>query len=169
MSKPLLILGVLAAFSWNDCAAAQQPSAEQIARGKYLASIAGCNDCHTPGYFLGKPDMSRHLGGSDVGFEVGNTGTFVGPNLTPDKETGLGDWSRGEIIAALRTGVRPDGRLLSRIMPWPALAILTDADAGAIADYLRSLPPLHNPVPGPFGPKERPPLPVMALRPPSAK
>lgn len=169
MSKLLLIIGVLAASSWIDGAAAQQPSAEQIARGKYLASIGGCNDCHTPGYFLAKPDMSRHLAGSDVGFEVGDTGTFLGPNLTPDKETGLGDWSRDEIIAALRTGVRPDGRILSRIMPWPALAILSDADAGAIADYLRSLPPVHNPVPGPFGPKERPPVPVMTLLPPPPK
>jgi hypothetical protein len=41
----------------------------QIARGRYLVSVAGCNDCHTPGYFFGKPDMTRYLGGSDVGYE----------------------------------------------------------------------------------------------------
>ena len=42
----------------------------QIARGEYLVTLGGCNYCHTPGYFLGKPDMSRFLGGSDVGFEI---------------------------------------------------------------------------------------------------
>jgi hypothetical protein len=45
----------------------------------------GCNDCHTPGYFFGKPDMARFLGGSEVGFEIPGLGVFHGPNLTPDK------------------------------------------------------------------------------------
>ena len=58
--------------------------------GKYLVTISGCNDCHTPGYFFGKPDMSRFLGGSDVGFEIPGLGVFVGPNITPDRETGIG-------------------------------------------------------------------------------
>src|SRR4051794_37241915 len=58
----------------------------QITRGKYLVTLGGCNDCHTPGYFLGKPDMSRFLGGSDVGFEIPGQGVFVGPNITPDKK-----------------------------------------------------------------------------------
>jgi hypothetical protein len=62
----------------------------QVARGKYLTSVIPCTDCHTPGIFLGKPDMTRYLGGSDVGFDVPGLGVFYGPNLTPDKETGLG-------------------------------------------------------------------------------
>jgi mono/diheme cytochrome c family protein len=56
----------------------------QIERGRYLTQIAGCSDCHTPGHFLGNPDMSRFLGGSDVGFEVPGVGIVYGPNLTPD-------------------------------------------------------------------------------------
>jgi len=48
----------------------------QAARGKYLLSIIPCTDCHTPGTFLGKPDMSRYLGGSEVGFEVPGLGVF---------------------------------------------------------------------------------------------
>ena len=76
----------------------------QIARGKYLVGIAGCNDCHTPGYFFGKPDMARFLGGSDVGFEIPGLGVFVGRNITPDKETGIGNWTDDEIITALQTG-----------------------------------------------------------------
>ena len=63
----------------------------QIERGKYLVSIIPCTDCHTPGSFLGRPDMKHYLGGSDVGFEIPGLGVFYAPNLTPDKETGLGE------------------------------------------------------------------------------
>jgi mono/diheme cytochrome c family protein len=123
----------------------------EIARGKYLVTISGCNDCHTPGYFFGKPDMARFLGGSDVGFEIPGLGVFVGPNLTPD-ETGLGDWSAEQIITALQTGVRPDGRQLAPIMPWHAFASLSHEDVAAIAAFLKDLPPVSNKVPDPVGP-----------------
>src|SRR5438270_5738181 len=96
-----------------------------VARGKYLVTIASCHDCHTPGYFLGKPDMARYLGGSNVGFEMPGLGVFVAPNLTPDPETGLGKWTEAQIVTALRTGKRPDGRELAPIMPWRAFANLT--------------------------------------------
>jgi mono/diheme cytochrome c family protein len=128
----------------------------QIERGKYLVTLGGCSDCHTPGYFLGKPDMSRYLGGSDVGFTIPGVGAFVGRNLTPDKDTGLGNWTAEQIITAFTTGVRPDGRRLAPIMPWDALSHLTPEDAQAIAAYLKSLPPVNNTVPGPFGPNEKP-------------
>ena len=65
----------------------------EIARGKYLVTVGSCTDCHTPGSFFGKPDMSKYLGGSDVGFAIPHLGVFVGPNLTPDKATGLGNWT----------------------------------------------------------------------------
>ncbi|HEX9167942.1 MAG TPA: cytochrome c [Roseiarcus sp.] len=127
-----------------------------IARGKYLVTLASCNDCHTPGYFLGKPDFSRTLGGSDVGFAIPGLGAFVGPNLTPDKETGLGKWTDDQTISAITAGVTPDGRRLAPIMPYAGLSHLTSDDAHAIVAYLRSLPPVKNAVPGPFGPKETP-------------
>ena len=82
----------------------------QIARGRYLVTIAGCSDCHTPGALLGAPDMKRYLGGSDVGFAIPGAGVFVGENLTPDKDTGLGKWTDGQIIAAIRTGKTPEGQ-----------------------------------------------------------
>jgi mono/diheme cytochrome c family protein len=128
----------------------------QVERGKYLVTITGCNDCHTPGALLGKPDFSRTLGGSDVGFGIPGVGVFVGQNLTPDKETGLGGWTTDQIIAAITKGERPDGRKLFPVMPWPALANLTADDAQAIVAYLKSLPPVKNAVPGPFGPTEVP-------------
>ncbi|WP_342238058.1 c-type cytochrome [Inquilinus sp. OTU3971] len=126
----------------------------QIARGKYLVTISGCNDCHTPGYFFGRPDMSRFLGGSDVGFEIPGQGVFVGPNITPDKETGIGSWTREQIVTAIQGGKRPDGRMLAPIMPWHAFAQLTADDAMAIVAFLQSSAPVHNQVPGPFKPGE---------------
>jgi len=140
-----------------------------VARGKYLVTLGGCQDCHTPGHFFGKPDAARVLGGSEVGFEIPGLGVFYGPNLTPDKATGLGGWTDAQIIAAFRTGVRPDGRALAPIMPWRALAVLTDQDAAAIVAFLRSLPPVNNMVPGPFGPTQTPTSFVMKIVPPGAK
>jgi len=127
----------------------------QVARGEYLVTIGGCNDCHTPGYFLGNPDMSKFLGGSDVGFEIPGLGVFVGPNITPDKETGIGSWTPEQIVTAMQTGKRPDGRILAPIMPWHAFAQLTADDATAIAAFLQSLKPVSNKVPGPFKPGEK--------------
>jgi mono/diheme cytochrome c family protein len=140
-----------------------------VARGKYLVTIASCHDCHTPGYFLGKRDMARYLGGSDVGFELPGLGVFHGPNLTPDKETGLGNWTDAQVLAALQTGVRPDGRVLAPIMPWRAFASLTKQDAEAIVAFLRSVPPVSHKAPGPFGPTETPTSFVMKVVPPAGK
>src|SRR5256885_325931 len=82
----------------------EAPAQDAVARGKYLTTFGGCHDCHTPGYFFGKPDEKRHLAGSEVGFEIPGMGVFHGPNLTPDKDTGLGNWSAAEIVTALQTG-----------------------------------------------------------------
>lgn len=153
-------------MAFINAAGAQQAQAE---RGKYLVSIAGCNDCHTPGYFFGKPEMDRYLGGSEVGFEIPGLGVFHGPNLTPDPETGLGNWNIGQIVTALQTGKRPDGRELAPIMPWRAFANLTKDDATAVAVFLKSLTPVKNKVPGPFGPNEKPTAFVMKVVPGEGK
>ena len=139
-----------------------------IERGEYLVTFGGCNDCHTPGYLFGRPDLSRFLGGSDVGFEIPGQGVFFGPNLTPDKQTGLGNWSPDEIVTAIQTGVRPDGRELAPIMPWHALAKLTPDDANAIVAFLRSLKPVSNQVPGPFRPGEKVSSFMFRIMPPGA-
>jgi mono/diheme cytochrome c family protein len=158
---------MLAIFALAAAASAQaQSSRVEVARGKYLVQFGGCNDCHTPGHFFGKPDMTKALSGSEVGFEIPDLGVFHGPNLTPDKETGLGNWSKAQIVTALQKGTRPDGRVLAPIMPWKAFANLTKRDAEAIAAYLKSLPPVKNKVPGPFGPKEKPTSFVMKIVPP---
>ena len=135
---------------------AEAADREQVQRGRYLVTLGLCNDCHTPGYFFWKPDTARFLGGSEVGFDLPGVGVFHGPNLTPDKETGIGEWSADDIVRAIQTGTRPDGRVLAPIMPWHAFAELTKQDALAIAAFLKSLPAVSNKVPGPFGPTETP-------------
>ena len=163
--------GAVVASLVLTCASLQAALAADpaVERGKYLVNIAGCNDCHTPGYFLGKPDMARFLGGSEVGFEIPGLGVFHGPNLTPDKETGLGGWTDAQILAALQKGTTRDGRMLAPIMPWHAFANLTPQDAQAIVAFLRSIPPVKNKVPGPFGPTEPPTGYVMKVVPPGAR
>ena len=138
-----------------------------VERGLYLVTITGCNDCHTPGGLLGSPDKTRLLGGSDVGFGDPASGVWVGENLTPDKETGLGDWTSDQIVTAITTGKVPDGRMLSPIMPWPALSQLTHDDALAIAAYLKSLPAVKNAIPGPYKGGETPAVAVSVVVPPS--
>jgi len=158
----LSALSILAAVV---ASAAVHAAESPVERGRYLVTVMGCNDCHTPGYFLGKPDFSRTLGGSDVGFAIPGSGAFVGRNLTPDKETGLGDWTDDQIITAIRAGMRPDGRKLAPIMPGQELSNLKREAAEAIVAYLRSLPAVKHAVPGPFGAKEVPTTPVMAVIP----
>jgi mono/diheme cytochrome c family protein len=157
MKRILLALAgaalLLAGIGWSDHGRA---SGTQVERGKYLVTLMGCGDCHTPGYFFGKPDMAHMLSGGDVAFEVPGLGAFVPPNLTPDDATGIGKWSKKEIVTAITTGKIPDGRVLAPPMPWRDFAILTKRDANAIADFLKSLPPVKHPIPGPFGPNEKP-------------
>jgi mono/diheme cytochrome c family protein len=129
--------------------AAASAAETQVERGNYLVTLAGCRTCHTPGVLLGKPDLTRILAGSDIGFGIPGVGVFVGGNLTPDKETGLGDWTTEQIIAAITKGVMPNGRKLFVVMPWPDYAHLSSEDAEAIAAYLNSLAPIKNAAPGP--------------------
>jgi len=129
------------------------------ARGAYLANIMHCNGCHTPRGAEGAPIMERFLAGGTIGFEIPGLGVFFPPNLTSDAETGLGAWTDAEIVAAVREGVRRDGRVLAPAMPANDYAMLSDADAADLVAYLRSLPPVVHAVPGPYGPGERAPAP----------
>jgi mono/diheme cytochrome c family protein len=135
---------------------ATQASAEtDIERGEYLSHVMVCVECHTPGLLSGG-ERGPDLAGSEVGYGIPFLGVFHGPNLTPDDETGLGAWSADDIVKAIRTGERPDGRILAPAMPWRSFAKMTDEDAYALAAYMQSVAPVSNQVPGPFGPSETP-------------
>lgn len=156
----LLFATIVALGFVNAGHAAEDP----VKRGEYLVQIMDCTGCHTPGALSGNPDMDRFLGGADIGFEIPDLGIFYPPNLTPDPETGLGEWSEADIIRATTKGVRPDGRELIPLMPWPSYSGLSRGDAQALAAYLKSLPPVTQQVPGPFAPGAVSPLPFFRLK-----
>lgn len=135
---------------------------ELVERGRYLVTIMDCTGCHTGGALIGQPDPARFLAGSGIGFG-GPFGIVYPPNLTSDKETGLGNWTDEEILAAVREGRRPDGRVLIPVMPWPSYGVLTDDDAKAMIAYLRSLKPVSFAAPKPVGPGEKATAPFLSL------
>jgi mono/diheme cytochrome c family protein len=156
------LAAIAAAVSLSPKAHAESP----VERGSYLVVVAGCNDCHTPGFFFGKPDKDKFLGGSDVGFEIPGLGVFNGRNITPDKETGIGAWTDEQIATAITTGKRPDGRQLAPIMNYAAFTHLTKEDVAAVVAYLRSIPAVHNQVAGPFKPGEKVSIFTFRIEPP---
>lgn len=156
---------------------------ELAKRGEYMVTAMGCGDCHTP-WKMGsngvpEQDKSRLLSGHPenaphptwIPKEM-QSGTFAktsltftswaGPwgvsftaNLTPDVETGLGEWTEEAFIQAIRTGKhqgQPNGRNILPPMPWFAIKNLTDEDLKAVWAYLRSIPAVKNQVPLPIPP-----------------
>ncbi|WP_439101391.1 c-type cytochrome [Congregibacter sp.] len=126
---------------------------DDVAKGRYLVNLLGCASCHTDGALIGKPDPSKTLAGSTIGIAYSNPmvnnypGAVYPPNLTPDKETGLGDWTLDDIVTLLRSGKTRHGRQTMAIMPWTSYAQLNNEDARAIGSYLLSLEPVKNKVP----------------------
>jgi mono/diheme cytochrome c family protein len=119
-------------------------------RGRYLVHAMQCPLCHTPISAETGAYDTRHFLAGGMRVSAWPWGVWFSRNLTPDRATGLGDWSEDAIIAAITRGVRPDGRRLDPMaMPWPWFSRLGAADARAIAAYLRSLPPTPNAVPPP--------------------
>jgi hypothetical protein len=141
-------------------AAAQAAENDQIARGEYLVVVATCGDCHTPGAFDGHPDLARVLSGSDVAFDTGGFGAFVGGNITPDRKTGIGKWTIEDIVKFLRTGVLPDGSPLPPIHS-QSYGSLSEEDCKAIAVYLKNIPAVEHQVPGPFKHGEKVTVPLI--------
>lgn len=148
-----IVSAALAGLTAAAMAGGADAGAPSIERGAYLAQIMDCAGCHSGRTAEGAPDPAQFLTGGPAGFEIPGLGVFWPPNLTPD-ESGLGAWSADEIVHAIRTGERPDGRMLAPIMPYGSYAVLSDADAADLAAYLKSLPPVANKVPEPVGSAE---------------
>ncbi len=112
--------------------------ASQVERGEYLAKAADCAVCHTA------PGGKEYAGGLGIRLPFG---TLYSTNITPDKETGIGNYSDQDFLNALHRGVRRDGARLYPAMPYTSYTYITDADALAIKAYLFSLPPVHAATP----------------------
>jgi hypothetical protein len=126
----------------------------RLARGRYLVeTVAGCFHCHSVheyvnGQWVHKEGM---LGAGNV-FPPGSLPLPPGaqvfaPNITPDRETGIGSWTDAEIDRALQHGIAKDGRPLFNLMPYWQYRVFTPEDAKSIVVYLRSIPPVHNALP----------------------
>jgi mono/diheme cytochrome c family protein len=100
------------------------------------------------------PNQWAALTNGDLTAWVGPWGVSFAANLTPDKATGLGGWTVDQFIKTMRTGKHLGvGRPILPPMPWFDVAVLSDADLKALFAYLRSVPPVQNPVPVPIPPK----------------
>jgi mono/diheme cytochrome c family protein len=166
-----------AALAACSHATANGPSAE---RGKYLVEISGCNDCHTPktmGPNGPALDTTKLLAGHLEQMKMppapelpagtpwavltspaltawsGPWGISFAANLTPDKNTGLGNWTENMFVTAMRTGKHMGvSRAILPPMPWQQLAAMTDDDLASVYAYLRTIPPVTNHVPDPVPP-----------------
>jgi mono/diheme cytochrome c family protein len=184
MKKTIVIGVVLTAGTMALLAASQKPAHSgggSVPRGKYLVTILGCGDCHTPkkmGPNGPEPDDTRMLAGyveeklppapaPSGPWIVSMTGqltAFAGPwgisyakNLTPDEITGIGTWSEETFAKALRTGKHMGvSRPILPPMPWNWYANMTDSDLKAVYAYLRTIPPIRNPQPEPAPPTGAP-------------
>jgi mono/diheme cytochrome c family protein len=110
----------------------------QVERGKYLALAGNCASCHTAG---------------NSGFMAGGLafhtpfGKIYSTNITPDAETGIGDWTDAQFISAMRQGIRPDGEHLYPVFPYTAFTKVTDEDVAALFAYLKSVPAIRSEAP----------------------
>ena len=160
---------------------------QMIERGKFLVTVGGCDDCHTPKSFGPngpKLDMSRRLSGHPEGTEIPPVDTSlihhwaylshdltmaVGPwgitfsaNLTPDNETGIGTWQSEMFVNAMKTGKHlgvAEGRPIMPPMPWQNMAQLSEEDLRCMFAYFKSLPAVKNKVPDPL-----PPTAILAVK-----
>jgi hypothetical protein len=121
----------------------------RLRRGQYLATSIGCLYCHSP-HDWSKREEPILPGMAGAGQQLPYTdlpGQVFAPNLTPDKETGAGNWTDDMLARSIREGIGHDGRALFGIMPFLHYRIMPDEDLASIIVYLRTLPPVRNPLP----------------------
>jgi cytochrome c553 len=172
-------IGMASATAVTARGAAQPQKEDAVKRGNYLVLTAGCHDCHTPmkmGPQGPEPDMSLALSGHPASMKLppppapsgpwfasiaatmtawaGPWGLSYTANLTPDKETGLGNYTEAQFIQTIRDGKKQGrGRPLLPPMPWPMYRNASDEDLRAIFAYVQSLRPVRNRVPLPVEPQ----------------
>jgi mono/diheme cytochrome c family protein len=126
------------------------PPSDEIARGRYwVEHVSICGDCHTPRGRLGEPIEKMHLAGVAKGPDDETV-----PNITSDRETGIGDWDEGDIVALLHTGMKPDFDNVQGLMAevvdgrdgGPGYRDVPEAELRAIARFLKTVPAVRNEV-----------------------
>jgi len=159
------IMAMAICFVPSDGAAQQASGNAAVERGRYLVTITGCHDCHSPKIEGMTPDLGRALSGRpgttplpsptkgevhaslDLTAWTGPWGYSVASNLTPDPATGIGTrYTEATFISTMRTGKKPNGTPLMPPMPAEVYQNMTDEDLRAVFAYLRTIKPIRNPV-----------------------
>lgn len=147
----LLVLGAITAVGWQVVlgpdarpvtARTFEPTASRLARGQYLVeNVASCFHCHSE-HDLDDPTGPVKAGMKGAGWNmpVPELGKIVSPNITPDRETGIGAWTDDEIARAIQEGVNKSGQPLFPLMPYMSFRNLDDEDIASIVVYLRTIP-----------------------------
>jgi len=125
----------LTAIDPGKAATQETPDPDMVARGSYLARAADCMPCHT------SARDKTYAGGLRMNTPFG---VMYSPNITPDRETGIGAWTFDEFKKALHSGIRADGRFLYPTMPFDAFTKISEDDLKALWSYIRSLPPIKQ-------------------------
>ena len=130
-------VGLLAGLTAPRAVSAQtSPSADLVARGKYVFGATGGCGCHT------EKDRPVNSGGRKYD---GPFGTVYSSNITPDQQTGIGGWTDEQIITAIRLGRRPNGERLIPVHPYPVFNGMAAEDLRALVAFLRTIPPVNRP------------------------
>ena len=154
----IVLLGITFTIGWRPFIGAKkraltdrkfEATPQRLARGKYLVEgVTGCFGCHTEADWS-KPGAPPIAGreGSGRAWADQNLPWLIAPNITPDKETGIGNWSDDALARAIREGIGNDGRALFPMMPYPNYREMSDEDLASIITYLRTIPAVRNQMP----------------------
>lgn len=178
LSLAVCVVALVATYAFG----ADDAKQAQVERGRHLVMTSGCTDCHTP-WKMGpngpEPDWERNLSGHPQDLQMppapppqgpwlgsysstftawsGPWGVSFTANITPDKETGIGEWTEENFVQSIRSGKHMGkGRAILPPMPYPVYNNMPDEDLKAIYAYLMSIPPIKNKVPEPVAPPAPP-------------
>ncbi|CAM5190199.1 Mono/diheme cytochrome c family protein OS=Castellaniella defragrans OX=75697 GN=HNR28_000927 PE=4 SV=1 [Castellaniella defragrans] len=144
--KTILRLAICCIVTWQAGAAAAQAQDDLLIRGNYLMNgVVACANCHAARDSKGNVLPALGLSGGMV-FDAPVFKAYAS-NLTPDRQTGIGNWTDAQLARAIREGIRPDGTLIGPPMPIPFYRHLSDHDLAAIIAYLRAQPAINHAVP----------------------
>jgi mono/diheme cytochrome c family protein len=130
MHKRALIAAAICTLAAAHAACAQ----DAIARGRYLAAVGDCTGCHA------SANGSPYSGGQPL---AAGFGTVYSSNITPDRQTGIGNWTQQQFYEAMHDGIRANGAHLYPAFPYAYFTHASRADTDAIYAYLQSVPPVH--------------------------
>jgi mono/diheme cytochrome c family protein len=154
----IFIAGISFTIGWRPIVGAKaraltnrtfEPTPARLGRGRYLVEgVLACFDCHSERDLnvAGAPYLADKKGGGKVFFD-GPDGRVVAPNISPDAQTGSGNWTDDMLARAIREGIGHDGRALFPIMPYQNYRSMSDEDLASVIVYVRSIAPVRNQLP----------------------